>query len=83
MLEVLKVILERETFLYIESSNENYINFITMVNMPFLIDKLNWGTSIRGAWLDSTKEYSIDCGRIKIEENELHYFMQAILDWVG
>ncbi len=83
MLTVLKVILEKDTFRYTEASNKNHINFITMVNMPFLIDKVNWGTSIRGAWLDNTKEYSIDCGRIKIEENELHYFIQAILDWVG
>lgn len=52
MIDVIKSIINRTTFEYQEKSDENYINFITMVNMPFLKNKLSWGSSIRGCWFD-------------------------------
>ncbi|MFH1625922.1 MAG: hypothetical protein ABID54_12320, partial [Pseudomonadota bacterium] len=42
---------ERQTFDYIESEEGN-LWYLIMVNMPFFAEKLNWGTSIRGAWWD-------------------------------
>ena len=50
-LDVCNAIQERKTFEFIENK-ENYIWFLTMCNMPFFSDKLDWGTSIRGAWWD-------------------------------
>lgn len=56
MLGVCNAILNNTIFEYIKNK-ENYINYITMVNMQFLIDKIAWGTSIRGAHFD---DYSSD-----------------------
>ena len=64
MVEVLKVILNKNTFEYIKD-REQYLNYLTMVNMPFLTDKLDWGGSIRGAWFDNWKEYEIEGIEIK------------------
>lgn len=82
MLPVLKSIVDRTTFEYQECSEEQYLNYLLMVNMPFLVDKLEWGTSIRGAWLDEFQEYEIDCGRIKIKKGELNEFVKDLIDWI-
>ena len=65
-LEVCEAIDKRETFKYIGSPG-NYLWFIVVVNMPFFADRLEWGTSIRGAWwanepqeLESSGLYSGD-----------------------
>jgi len=82
MLEVLKVILEKRNFEYLENE-DNYMKYMTMVNMPFLIDKLQWGTSIRGAWLDDcNKKFELDCGRIVIEEKELNTFIEQLFEFL-
>jgi hypothetical protein len=81
MIPVLKSILDRETFEYIKDE-EQYINYLTMVNMPFLVDKLEWGGSIRGAWFDNFQEYEIDCGRIEIKKGELEGFIKDLIDWL-
>lgn len=47
--EVCKAISEKSTFDYIKDPN-NYRWYLIMVNMPFFQDKIDWGTSIRGAW---------------------------------
>jgi len=82
MIPVLKCILERKTFEY-QQDKQQYINYLTMVNMPFLTDKLEWGSSIRGAWFDEFREYEIDCGRIEIKEKELNIFIKDLIEWVG
>ena len=82
MIPVLKSILERKTFEY-QQDKEQYINYLTMVNMPFLTDKLEWGGSIRGAWFDEFRKYEIDCGRIEIKEQELNIFIKDLIEWVG
>ena len=80
MIEVILCIIDETTFDYQELSNENYINFLTMVNMPFLVDKLNWGSSIRGAWFENSESYII-CGEINIPKNELTIFMNELIEW--
>jgi hypothetical protein len=80
MIEVLKAILNKNTFEYIKNK-EQYLNYLTMVNMPFLTDKLDWGSSIRGAWFDNWKEYEID--GIKINKQELELFIAQLIEWVG
>jgi hypothetical protein len=47
--EVCLAITEKRTFAYQEET-DNYQWYLLMVNMPFFRDKLEWGTSIRGAW---------------------------------
>lgn len=48
-LEVCKTLSEKTTFDYIKSEEGN-LWYLVMVNMPFFENKLEWGTSIRGAW---------------------------------
>lgn len=48
-LEVFRAINERKTFEYI-SDEERYRWYLIMCNMPFFTGRLEWGTSIRGAW---------------------------------
>lgn len=49
--EVCDAITNRTTFEYIKDS-ENYRWYLLMCNMPFFAGRLNWGSSIRGAWWD-------------------------------
>ena len=91
-IEVCKAISNKTTFEYIKS-RENYIWYITMCNMPFFEGKLEWGTSIRGAWWDSYNGIEIEsCGIWDGEEQEtdpIHFteaeweqFIQAMDDFV-
>lgn len=52
-IQVCEAITHKKTFEYIESSEENYRWYIAMCNMPFFARKIEWGTSIRGAWWNS------------------------------
>ena len=47
--EVCTAINDRTTFDY-QKDAEGYQWYLIMCNMPFFADKLEWGTSIRGAW---------------------------------
>lgn len=89
MIEVVDCILNGTTFEY-QKDEANYINYLTMVNMPFLKDKLEWGTSIRGAWFDeyghhSEKEprvYEIGIGNdLIIPKIEIKNFMKQLVEW--
>lgn len=55
IIEVLKVIISGKNFEYIENK-QDYINYILVCQ---LLDKMNWidwGTSIRGAWIEDFDE---------------------------
>ena len=58
-LEVCEAISNRTTFDY-QKDEENYKWYLLMVNMPFFKDKLEWGTSIRGAWWCDFEKYKIN-----------------------
>jgi hypothetical protein len=82
MIEVLQCLIDRKTFQYIESSRENYINYITMCNTPFLENKLEWGTSIRGAWIDEYRsDCEIQCTDINIPKGEMEQFFRELIEW--
>lgn len=57
-LEVCQAISDRTTFDYIKEP-DSYRWYLVMVNMPFFSGRLNWGTSIRGAWWDVSAPNSI------------------------
>lgn len=48
-LEVCKAINNGKTFEYIKN---DYLWYLQLCNMSFFVGKLDWGTSIRGAWWD-------------------------------
>lgn len=81
MLEVLTAILHGRTFEYQDVSQENYENYILMCNMPFLSKKIEWGTSIRGAWFCASP-FSIDLN-IPSEITDIKAFISALIKWVN
>lgn len=81
MIEVLESIHTRTTFDYHGKNEENYINYITMVNMPFLADKLSWGGSIRGAWFEGGNgEYKIGL-EMTIPKDDFELFIGELIEW--
>ena len=78
MIEVLDVILNKKNFEYIKSSEENYYNYLSMCNSRFLYEKLDWGTSIRGAWF-SFDSFEINNGEIEVKEKELEIFIKDLI----
>lgn len=86
MLEVIECILNNKTFDYQQTSRQNYINYLIMVNMPFMKDKLNWGTSIRGAFFDehghhsdTDKNYYV--GFFSFPKSDVKIFMTQLIEW--
>jgi len=83
MVAVIGAILSKTTYEYIKVSEESYLDYITMVNMPFLQDKLEWGTSIRGAWFDKYPKggsYQIT-PEFSIPGKEVEDLMGAVIEW--
>jgi hypothetical protein len=69
-LEVCAAINEGKTFDYIKDA-DNYRWYLLMVNMPFFAGRLEWGTSIRGAWWDHADQTLETCGIWRGEEQVL------------
>jgi len=59
--DVCEAINKRTTFEYINKGQSNYQTFVLMCNIPFFADRIEWGTSIRGAFWNCTMTLS---GRI-------------------
>ena len=91
--EVCEAITQRTTFEYIKHE-DNYQWYLIMVNMPFFLERLNWGTSIRGAFWDGPLEGPIrfqSCGLwdgdvqvyedIEMNVDEWKQFVAAIIDF--
>lgn len=57
IIEVLKVIIKGENFEYIENE-QNYINYILVCQLLDRMGWIEWGTSIRGAWLEDFNDDS-------------------------
>jgi hypothetical protein len=92
--EVCYAISEHKTFDYIKDP-ARHVWYLAMVNMPFFAEKINWGTSIRGAFWDTPIR-----GKIKLstfgmwkDGNQIHdaeftreeweMFAGAIVDFAG
>jgi len=63
--EVCAAISDKKTFDFIGVGDENRMWYLLMCNMPFFADRLEWGTSIRGAWWGAStgKPITLDtCG---------------------
>ena len=83
-IEVCEAITNKTTFEYIRDK-ENYKWYLALCNMPFFQEKIDWGSSIRGAWWgiygDDTFKIS-SCGLWKngeqvldLELNEQQWFL--------
>jgi hypothetical protein len=92
---VCAAITNNTTFEYIGASDEDHLWYITMVNMPFFKDKIEWGVSIRGAWwthggdvfnLASTGLWSADEEQIlclRLNRDGWKEFMNALVEFAG
>lgn len=77
MLSVCSSILYGTTFDFIGKSDDNHIEFILMCNMPFLKEKIDWGTSIRGAFF-SDDVYKIDN---EYDIYDIKQFISDLISW--
>lgn len=59
-IEVCAAITEEKTYNYISMADENYTWFLVMCNMPFFSERIEWGSSIRGAWWGSLHNRQIE-----------------------
>lgn len=88
--EVCSAINSRSTFDYIASPSD-YQWFLLMCNMPFFADKLEWGSSIRGAWWRNDSIEFASCGlwvgneqlckTIEFSRSEWEKFIDAIIEF--
>lgn len=88
--EVIKAINNRTVFEYIKNE-DNYKWYLLICNMPFVRGRIDWGTSIRGAWWDyeiifqSCQLYDDEeqiCEEIKFTQEEWGEFIVAIIEFV-
>lgn len=78
--EVCDAISNAKTFDYI-ANTENYKWFLLMCNMPFFAQRLNCGTSIRGAWWDSREHRLSSCGIWNGFEQEVELRFRDVNEW--
>lgn len=93
--EVCAAINNKLTFNYIKSPDD-YRWFLLMCNMPFFAERLEWGTSIRGAWWGATpgkqiefQSYGLWIGdeqlhqTIKFSRKEWEKFIAAVMEFAA
>lgn len=94
-LDVCQAIQQRKTFEYIEDPTR-YMTFLLMVNMPFFSRRLNWGTSVRGAWWDTSPPNQTELDAyglwlndrqvtepLKLATDDWRQFIDALLDFAN
>jgi hypothetical protein len=87
---VCNAITERTTLDYIQNPY-NHHWYVIMCNMPFFADRIDWGTSIRGAFWDQDITLK-SCGlwdgdnqilEMKFTREEWEGFMRAVVEFAG
>ena len=89
-IEVCLSVANGTTFEY-QKDKENYKWYLIMVNMPFFRDKIEWGTSIRGAFLTNNikisttgffdGENSMQC--LNFNKNHFELFINTLTLWLA
>lgn len=90
-IEVCDAITNKTTFDFIKDP-DNYADYLLMCNLPFFAKKLNWGTSIRGAWWDFKIEFD-SCGLwvgeaqlsedLEFSQDAWACFMRAVIEFAA
>lgn len=94
-LDVCRAISDGTTGDYIQDP-DNYRWYLLMCNMPFFAGRLNWGTSIRGAWWDVSTPNCADLETsglwldgvqlqqpLKFSTDQWREFIAALLEFCG
>ena len=78
------MISNKESFTFFERE-EQYMWFIIMCNMPFFSGKIEWGTSIRGAWWQSAIELRLTTydEKILMVDSEWIEFVSTMIECAG
>lgn len=86
-IQVCEAINNRTTLEFIKDK-DNYTWFLAMINMPFFLNKISWGTSVRGAFwqaplskLPGGNRYSIECDGIWLGDDQQMEFKVDRDDW--
>ena len=95
VIEVIDAINNRTTFDYIKNEDD-HTWYLLICNLPFFKKRLNWGTSIRGAWWDyehwNDKMFKLSsCGLVgddgeqqtdwELSKDEWEDFMRACVEF--
>lgn len=93
--EVCAAITNGTTFDYIKNQDD-YEWFLLMCNIPFFADKIEWGTSIRGAWWGAFPGKQIElqsCGlwfgdeqivdAMRFSNDDWKRFMKAVVEFAS
>lgn len=89
--QVCQALTYKATHDYIKSP-ENYRWYLIMCNMPFFRGRLDWGTSIRGAWWSHDEQQLSSCGiwsenqqitSMHFNAEEWQRFIQAVIKFAG
>lgn len=89
--EVSRAISGRTTFDYIKDENQ-YRWFLALCHFPFFSNRIEWGTSLRGAWWDSHQGITFQscslfdgefqmADEIYFDEDEWLSFISAVCDY--
>lgn len=90
-LEVCAAVNDSRTFDYIKDA-DNYRWYLLMVNMPFFNGRLEWGTSVRGAWWDHSAQKLESCGlwrdsqqvlSLEFQPSEWRRFVAALVEFAA
>lgn len=82
-LEVCDAVSQGKTFDYI-ADEERRQWYLLMVNMPFFVDRLSWGSSIRGAWWEFIQPDIGDHGAFGVRDSDqMEAFTKAMLMFIG
>ena len=78
LLSIMTAIYDRKTFDFIKSSKDNYLVFITICNLLDNKGWIEWGTSIRGCWFDSSysEKYLFEEEKIPFNDNNVKVFVE-------
>ena len=82
MVEVCKSITEKTTGAYI-STDDGRMWFLLMVNMPFLADRLDWGTSVRYPWWRLDGQTMDTCGLVREDGEQETDWVFTQPEWDG
>ena len=83
VIPTMKAWLDRTTFDLIQQGEEMYLGYIVTCHIPVFAELLEWGTSIRSAWIkDNDKPMANIYTEIKIEVGEIKDFLGAVVEWI-
>jgi hypothetical protein len=84
-LGICKIISENSVNKFCELSEAHHEAYLMMINMPFFVDKINWGVSIRHPFWDfeNFKTSVITDKTIIITLRNWNILIKAMTDWVS